>query len=138
MRYLLDTNMVIALSKGVQALQAWLKQCPADDLALSSIVVAELEYGITKSGRQAHNRRVFDALMEAFTIVPFDYAAAKEYGRLRSTLERVGRPIGPNDMLIAAHARALGLILVTDNTGEFERVDGLRLANWLVEPPVQR
>lgn len=136
MRYLLDTNMVIALSKGVLALQPWLRQCPVEDLVLSSIVVAELEYGISKSGRQAHNRRVFDSLLEAFAIVPFDHAAAREYGVLRSALERVGRPIGPNDLLIAAHARALRLTLVTDNTSEFARVDGLKLENWLQQPPV--
>jgi len=136
MRYLLDTNVVIALSKGAPMLQRWLRHCPADDLALSSIVLAELEYGIAKSARQAHNRRVFDSIIEAFAIIPFDRAAAREYGVLRTVLERVGRPIGPNDLLIAAHARALNLTLVTDNTTEFTRVEGLRLENWLQQPPM--
>jgi tRNA(fMet)-specific endonuclease VapC len=134
-RWLLDTNIVIALSKQVPALLPWLQRCPASELVLSSVVLAEVEYGIAKSERQAHNRKVFDALLGRFEVLPFDADAAREYGVIRAALERIGRPIGPNDLLIAAHARSKRLTLVTDNTSEFARVDGLSIENWLAAPP---
>lgn len=131
MRWLLDTNVLIALSKGTPALLPRLEACTAADLLLSSVVLAELEYGIAKSERPAHNRKVFDALTKRFEVVPFDAAEAREYGDIRALLERQGRQIGPNDLLIAAQARAARLVLVTDNTHEFERVPQLHLENCL-------
>lgn len=131
MRYLLDTNMVIALSKGIPAVAARLENCAATDIALSPIVLYEIEYGIAKSKRQEHNRRIFDAIMAGFEVVPFDAAAARHYGSLRAELESTGKVMGPNDMLIAAHALALGSVLVTDNVREFSRIDGLLVENWL-------
>jgi tRNA(fMet)-specific endonuclease VapC len=135
MRWMLDTNTVIAVSKQTAALAPWLQRCAASDLVLSSIVLAEIEYGIAKSQRRAHNRKVFDALLARFDVLAFDADAAKVYGDIRATLERAGRPIGSNDLLIAAHAKAKGLTLVTDNTGEFTRVGGLAVENWLAQPP---
>ena len=132
MAYLLDTNIVIAMSKARPGLAERLERCPASAIALSSVVLAELEYGIAKSARQAHNRRVFDALTGALAVAAFDAAAAREYGPMRAELERRGQLIGPYDLLIAAHARALGAVLVTDNVGEFARVEGLAVENWLV------
>jgi hypothetical protein len=82
-------------------------------------VVAEIEYGIAKSVRQEHNRRVFDTLLAGFPIAPFDTAAARQYGPIRSQLEKRGQLIGPYDLMIAAHAQALGAVLITDNVGEF-------------------
>lgn len=135
MPYLLDTNILIALSKERPGVSERLAGIPASDVLLSSVVVAEIEYGIAKSARREHNRRVFDALLEGFRVVPFDHAAAREYGPIRADLERQGRVIGPYDLMIAAHALALGALLVTDNAGEFARVVGLRMENWLEMTP---
>jgi tRNA(fMet)-specific endonuclease VapC len=131
MHYLLDTNILIAMSKERPGLLARLTSLPASAILLSSVVVAEIEYGIAKSARQEHNRQVFDALLEGFQVVPFDASAARLYGPIRALLERRGQLIGPYDMMIAAHARALNAVLVTDNVGEFARVEGLLLENWL-------
>ena len=131
MRYLLDTNILIAMSKERPGLLARLEKHPANNIVLSSVVVAEIEFGIAKSARQEHNRRVFDMLLDAFPTLPFDAAAARLYGPIRADLERRGQPIGPYDLMIAAHAKALGAVLVTDNVGEFKRVEGLNIENWL-------
>ena len=135
MRWLLDTNIVIAMSKGAPALLPRLQSCMASDLALPAVVLAEIEYGIAKSSRQAHNRKVFDALLARFDVLAFDAAAAREYGAIRAALEQAGCTLGPNDLLIAAQARSARLALVTDNTGEFMRVEGLVVENWLQRPP---
>jgi tRNA(fMet)-specific endonuclease VapC len=132
MRYLLDTNILIAMSKERPGLLKRLEKYPASAVLLSSVVVAEIEYGIAKSARQEHNRRVFDTLLDGFQIVPFDTAAARLYGPIRTDLERRGQLIGPYDLMIAAHAKALDAVLVTDNVGEFTRVKNLNVENWLV------
>lgn len=132
MRYLLDTNVLIALSKERPGLLERLARYPTDAILLSSVVVAEIEYGIAKSVRREHNRRVFDTLLAGFQVVAFDAEAAWVYGPIRSRLERLGRTIGPHDLMIAAHAYSLGAVMVTDNTDEFSRVDGLVVENWLV------
>lgn len=131
MPYLLDTDILIALSKERPGLAERLARHPANMVLLSSVVVAEIEYGIAKSARAEHNRRVFDCLLDGLPIVPFDEAAARHYGPIRAQLEREGRLIGPYDLMIAAHAQALGAVLVTDNVGEFARVEGLGVENWL-------
>ncbi len=131
MRYLLDTNILIAMSKERPGLADRLAQYPASAIQISSVVVAEIEYGIAKSARQEHNRRVFDTLLEGFTVVAFDTVAARRYGPIRAQLEKQGQLIGPYDLMIAAHAQALGAVLVTDNVGEFSRVENLLVDNWL-------
>ncbi len=131
MRYMLDTNILIAMSKERPGLAERLARYPASAILLSSVVVAEIEYGIAKSARQEHNQRVFDTLLSGFNVVAFDAAAAKRYGPVRARLERLGRLIGPYDLMIAAHALALDAILVTDNVDEFSRVEGLAVENWL-------
>lgn len=131
MRYLLDTNLLIGLSKERSGLVERLARHPASAILISSVVVAEIEYGIAKSARQENNRRVFDLLLGGFLVVPFDTAAARRYGPIRAHLERQGRIIGPHDLLIAAHALALDAVVVTDNVGEFSRVEGLLVENWL-------
>lgn len=131
MRYLLDTNILIALSKERPGVLERLANIPASAILLSSVVVAEIEYGIAKSARREHNRRVFDTLLDGFQIVAFDTAAARLYGPIRADLERQGRLIGPYDLMIAAQGMALNAVVVTDNVGEFSRVAGLAVENWL-------
>ena len=131
MHFLLDTNILIALSKQRLGLAETLEGISADAILLSSVVVAEIEYGIAKSRRRQHNRRVFDALLSGFRTLAFDAAAARLYGPIRANLEKRGRLIGPHDLMIAAHAKALDAVLVTDNTKEFSRVEGLKTVNWL-------
>jgi len=135
MTWLLDTNILIAISKRHPAVLPRLERMASSAIVLSSIVLAEIEYGIAKSARQQINRQVFDAITSSFGVQQFDLAAAREFGILRVELERQGRVIGPYDMLIAAHALALDCTLVTDNVREFERIGGLKLDNWLVDPP---
>ncbi|MBK6974544.1 MAG: type II toxin-antitoxin system VapC family toxin [Sterolibacteriaceae bacterium] len=131
MRYLLDTNILIALSKERPGVTARLANIPANDILLSAVVVAEIEYGIAKSTRREHNRRVFDTLLAGIQIIPFDEAAARLYGPIRAELERLGEVIGPYDLMIAAQALSHDAVLVTDNLGEFGRVAGLAVENWL-------
>jgi tRNA(fMet)-specific endonuclease VapC len=131
MPFLLDTNILIAMSKQRPGLAERLEGIPAAAVVLSSVVVAEIEYGIAKSGRRQHNRRVFDTLLSGFQVLPFDAAAARLYGPIRANLEKRGRLIGPYDLMIAAHARSVEAVLVTDKTKEFGRVAGLKIENWL-------
>ncbi|ENW97108.1 type II toxin-antitoxin system tRNA(fMet)-specific endonuclease VapC [Acinetobacter sp. NIPH 298] len=135
MRYLLDTNIWIAMSKNVPHLYDWLSRCPASDIVLSSVVLAEIEYGIAKSQKREYNRQVFDSIIQSFQIVEFDTLAAKQYGLIRADLEQRGQIIGPNDMMIAAQALSLNLDLITDNEKEFCRVQQLRVMNWLRKSP---
>jgi tRNA(fMet)-specific endonuclease VapC len=135
MRYLLDTNIVIAISKNNPELSEWLHRCPASAIVLSAIVLAELEYGIAKSAKPEHNRRVFEAITKNFAVLGFEASASGHYGRMRANLERRGQLIGPYDMMIAAQALALDLTMVTDNVDEFSRVEGLRIENWLRQSP---
>jgi tRNA(fMet)-specific endonuclease VapC len=104
MLFLVDTNILIAMSKQRPERADRLEGIPADAVLLSSIVVAEIGYGIANSARRKHNRRVFDTLMSGCRVLPFD-AAARLYGPIRTDLEKRGRLIDPNDLLIAAHAR---------------------------------
>jgi len=131
MRLLLDTNIFIAASKGHSVVLSRLQQHTVEELLLSSVVWAELEFGIFRSARPEHNRRVFESIVKHLRMVPFDKKAARCYGELRAFLEKQGTPIGPNDTLIAAEALAQRATLITDNLREFSRVPGLRVENWL-------
>ena len=131
MRYLLDTNVCVDYLTGrhpevVSRLQA---EKPAD-LCTSSVVVAELRYGADKSKRKSKNHQLLDALLAELRCVDFDAEAARVFGRVRAALERRGRPIGPYDTMIAAHALHLDCTLVTDNLNEFKRVKGLDVESW--------
>ena len=131
MRYLLDTNacsdyFTARYPKVVARIQA----CSPDDLRLSVVVVAELRYGADHSSRRRANHARIDALIDEIETLDFDLQAAAAYGRVRAQLEAGGTPIGPNDMLIAAHALSRRLTVVTDNTAEFGRVKGLKVENW--------
>jgi tRNA(fMet)-specific endonuclease VapC len=130
-RYLLDTNVCVDYLNGRHAkvVERVQGSVPAD-LALSSVVVAELRYGADRSARVKANHARLDTLVAEIPVLYFDLDAALAYGRLRARLEAAGTPIGPNDMLIAAQAVSRGVVLVTDNVGEFRRVRGLRVENW--------
>lgn len=132
MTYMLDTNLCIYAMKNKppQVLQQ-LKAKAEDGICISSITLAELEYGMMHSSNPARNRQALLRFLVPFAVLPFDGDAASEYGDVRAHLQGMGTPIGPLDMLIAAHARSEDLVLVTNNTREFERVPGLKLENWV-------
>lgn len=136
-RFLLDTNICIyTIKQTPPTVIERLRQHAADALAISSITAAELHFGVAKSG-SARNRLALSQFLSSLQILPFDHLAAGTYGDVRAHLERAGTPIGPLDTQIAAHALALGLTLVTNNTREFERVPGLRVENWAVSSGAQ-
>jgi len=130
-RYLLDTNIISDLIRQPQGRAAKRIAEIGDRQILTSVIVAaELRYGCRRAGSARLSATVEALLLEIETI-PFDEAASRAYADLRTTLEAKGQPIGGNDMLIAAQALALGCIMVTANIGEFARVDGLKVENWL-------
>jgi tRNA(fMet)-specific endonuclease VapC len=104
----------------------------AADFIISTITVAELSYGVAKSTRPQMNAKKLAVLRSQISTAPFDERAAEIYGTIRADLERRGVPIGPHDMLIAAHALSIGVTLVSSNTKEFRRVKGLLAENWAV------
>lgn len=129
--YLLDTNACIRiLNNRSSALVNRLQQHSPDEIALCSVVKAELLYGAQRSSRVAENMRVLERFFEPFYSFPFDDSCVQTFGRIRAELERVGTPIGPYDLMIAATAVTNGRTLVTANTREFNRVAGLMLENW--------
>lgn len=132
MRHMVDTNTCIYAIKHrpPEVLKA-LREHEAAGLGLSSVTVAELEYGVAKSGSM-RNHRALQQFLEPLTIADFDRAAATCYGQIRALLEAAGTPIGPLDTQIAAHALALGVTLVSNNLREFSRIPGLRFENWAV------
>ncbi|HEX3528342.1 MAG TPA: type II toxin-antitoxin system VapC family toxin [Thermoanaerobaculia bacterium] len=131
MKYLLDTNAwADFLNQRFPSVGERIVATDPEDLALSSIVLAELRYGADKSGRPQQNHARIDLLETQLPGLEFDEAAARAFGRLRVTLERPGKPIGAYDMLIAAQALSRHLILVSDNLQEFDRVPGLLTENW--------
>jgi len=131
MRFLLDTNACVDYLTGrYPRVVARIQGSRPEDLCLTSVVVAELRYGADHSVRRRTNHARIDALLDEIECLDFDLRAAATYGRVRARLEAVGTPIGPNDMLIAAHALSRGLSVVTDNVGEFGRVKGLKVENW--------
>ena len=131
-RYLLDTDVLIyVLSGRYPKLRSRLDQLAPGRVVTSVVVCGELQFGMAKSARREDARQRLDALMQLIPALPLPFAAAEHYGDLRAVLSARGTPIGANDLWIAAHARAAGLILVTHNVREFERVDGLKLEDWV-------
>jgi len=132
MRYLLDTNICIYLIKrrpsGV--LERFRQHSP-QDVAISTITLFELQYGIEKSQYQQRSEDALAKFLLPLNLINLDYSSAIEAAAIRAQLEEKGVPIGPYDLLIAGLARSQGIILVTNNTKEFERVDGLHLENWV-------
>jgi len=129
--YLLDTNIVSALVRDPQGHVAQrIAGVGESAIATSAIVAAELRFGARKRGSERLTRHV-ETLLQALEILPFEPPADRHYAQIRWQLECAGTPIGPNDMLIAAQARAEQRTMVTANVGEFSRVEGLRVENWL-------
>lgn len=131
MTYVLDTNACVGLmKKKSRRLAERFHQCHVRGIALSSITLAELEYGVCHSMYPAHNGELLIIFLAGFRVLAFGAQAAAEYGMIRAHLARQGTPIGAMDMLIAAHARSEGLIVVSNNTREFCRVPGLAVEDW--------
>lgn len=133
MEFILDTNICIYLikKKPIQAFDKF-RELELGSVCISSVTFAELQYGIKKSTRPDENQTALNRFLLPLEIMKFDAGAAVEYGIIRAELERKGTPIGPLDTLIAAHAKVMGLILVTNNEREFTRIEGLKLENWTV------
>ncbi len=132
-QYLLDTNTCIFLIKSrSQTLFDKVAAHRPGEIGISSITLAELEYGVSKSAHPERNREALRMFTIPLEVAPFDDASAEHYGKVRSTLEAAGSPIGPLDTLIAAHGLALNAVVVTNNTREFKKVAGLRVEDWSV------
>ena len=132
MKYLLDTNICIYLIKHrPPSVRKHFERLAPGDVGISSITLAELEYGVQKSRFPEKNHSALTQFVLPLEVPAFDAEAALAYGQVRADLETRGVPIGALDLLIAAQALALGVVLVTNNTREFRRVRGLRVENWV-------
>lgn len=132
MKVMLDTNMCIYLirQKPVQVLNKF-QSYNLGDIGVSSITVAELQYGVAKSQRQQQNQHALTQFLAPLEIADFGESAALKYGQIRAELERLGTPIGANDLLIAGHALSLDVALITNNEREFSRIPSLSIENWV-------
>jgi len=132
--YLLDTNICIYIikKKPVDVLKT-LKTKSKKNIYVSSITIAELEYGVAKSQFPEKNKIALIEFLSIFNILPFNDIDAVEFGMIKTDLEKKGKIIGPMDLLIAGQAKSKKLILVTNNIKEFERVEGLKIENWVKE-----
>lgn len=131
MRYMLDTNTIMYAknNRPEQVLDHLQKHRP-EDLCISAVTLAELEYGVCNSSNPAQNKLALLLFLSGIEVLAFDSAAASEYGQIRYQLKKSGTPVGANDMLIAAHAKSIDAVLVTNNLKEFDRIPGLRTENW--------
>lgn len=131
LKYLLDTNIVIYVIKRrpIQVLDVF--NMNANRMAISVVTLAELLHGVEKSSQPAANLAVVEDFCSRLQVLPYTPKAAQHYGSIRASLESDGKPIGVNDLHIAAHARSEGLILVTNNEKEFSRVPALQVENWV-------
>ncbi len=132
MRYMIDTNICIYVQKKKHPSVLEKFKENFFRLCISAVTYAELVVGVEKSEKKEKNIVALRDFMRFLEVVPFDIEAAKEYGIIRAKLEKSGKVIGNNDMMIAASAKVKNMILVTNNIREFERVDGLRLENWVL------
>lgn len=131
LKYLLDTNIVIYVIKRrpIEVLETF--NANASRMAISAITLAGLLHGVERSSQPTTNLAVVEDFYSRLEVLPYTAKAAQHYGSIRAELERIGQPIGVNDLHIAAHARSEGLILVTNNTREFVRVPALQVENWI-------
>lgn len=131
LKFMLDTNIVIYTikSRPTQVRDAFRKH--EGQMAISSVSYGELVYGAERSAQPERNLKDIEGFAARLEVLAFDEQAATHFGQIRAELAKIGTPIGPYDTMIAGHARALGLVLVTNNIKEFSRVLGLRLENWV-------
>ena len=133
MRAMLDTNTCIfVINNNTAARARFVAEYPSG-LAISAITEAELWFGVENSAKPEKNAETLRAFLATVEIMPFETLAAAEYGRVRAKLKRAGTPIGDRDTLIATHAKALKLPLVTNNISEFQCVEGLPIENWMAK-----
>lgn len=131
MTYMLDTNICIYIMKNKpEKVLRRFKEELNNGIGISSITLAELEYGMKHSSNPSQNERALLRFLVPLSVLPFGAGAASEYGAIRTFLQNNGTPIGQLDMLIAAHAKSEGLVMVTNNVRVFERVPGLKIENW--------
>jgi tRNA(fMet)-specific endonuclease VapC len=130
LKYMLDTNVCVRVLRDRPESLRGRFNSEAPSLSISSVVLYELLYGAAKSGRPVENRHGVEAFAERLKVLDFDSDAAAHAGEIRAELEQRGKVIGGYDLLIAGHARSRGLVVVTGNLREFQRVDGLRCENW--------
>jgi len=132
MLYLLDTNIcAYFMSRKYPPVTAKFRQHEPGDLLISSIVAGELAYGVENSTRIESNRKNLGLFLSKLRVLPYDESAMWHFGSHKAKLKKAGTKIGELDLLIGCHALALGAVLVTNNTREFERIEGLRLENWV-------
>jgi tRNA(fMet)-specific endonuclease VapC len=132
MKVMLDTNICIYLIKRKPAqLLVKFQEYALGDIGVSSVTVAELQYGVAKSQQQKQNQLALDLFLTPLIIPEFDLLAAQQSGQIRAELERQGTPIGAYDLLIAGHARSLDVTLVTNNVAEYSREPNLKVENWV-------
>ena len=131
LRYMLDTNICIYVIKSRPAGLRERFNSLADQLCISAITLAEIIYGAEKSARPVENLAIIEQFVARLDVLSFGERAATHYGQLRAELERAGHPVGIHDMMIGGHARSEGLTLVSNNLREFQRMEGLRLENWV-------
>ena len=131
LKYLLDTNICIYTIKNrPQSVRAAFNR-HANQLAISTVTLTELLYGAEKSARAESNLASIEGFAARLTVLDFDASAAAHTGEIKAELARAGTPIGPYDVMIAGHARSCGLTVVTNNCGEFDRVAGIRVVDWV-------
>jgi tRNA(fMet)-specific endonuclease VapC len=131
LQYMLDTNICIYVIKNYPPKLRERFNLLAEQLCMSGITLAELRYGAEKSSRRLENLQAIEQFSGRLEVLPFPAKAAAHFGQIRADVERLGKPVGPLDMLIGAHARAEGLIVVTNNAREFQRLPGVRVENWV-------
>jgi tRNA(fMet)-specific endonuclease VapC len=134
MLVLLDTNICIHLINRRPGFERVVRRFSGrsfGEICVSAITVSELQYGVAKSAKSSENAAVLDEFLSRFELLDYPVYAAASYGKIRASLERSGKPIGGNDLLIAAHAMAIDARVATANTSEFERVHGLKVLDWL-------
>jgi len=130
-KFLLDTNICVFLIRNQgEAIRERIRGHQVGDIAVSAITESELRFGADKSSDPRKNHAILERFFLTLPVLAFDSGCAREYGRIRSSLEKKGMPIGSLDMLIAAHALRAGLTIVTNNAREFKRVPGLRVEDW--------
>ena len=131
-KYLLDTNICIFIikKKPIEVINK-LRKLIIEDVGISTITISEMEYGVSKSNRKEENKFSLAEFLAPFEIVHYDDNAAKHYGEIRAELEKQGNIIGGMDLLLAAQALASNAILVTNNTKEFKRINGLKIEDWV-------